>query len=297
MTSSTGLSASSGIGEYVGDLCQAMLPTIMSSPQDSRGTGTPVVPGQNDAEDGVEEKGDADEGGAAGGEVARGIAGGGAGGNRRLSRPPVRPRTSTRQAASMSSIAAAQAAAAAGGACGAGGRAAPGHRPDSTGLGGGRGHRGAVRPGRRAGRARHAVAPGRRRRPRRRRTCRACSRARCPRRSSRRPRRRGSATWWRGCERTETGAASAVVKALPELAGKLTGNAIRVPVPNVSLAILNLTLEREAFLPELALEDACVVDVEGLLALEAFVSHVCVSLLVSSFLVALVGNQFGGNST
>ena len=45
---------------------------------------------------------------------------------------------------------------------------------------------------------------------------------------------------------TETGAASAVVKALPELAGKLTGNAIRVPVPNVSLAILNLTLEREA---------------------------------------------------
>ena len=45
---------------------------------------------------------------------------------------------------------------------------------------------------------------------------------------------------------TETGAATAVVKALPELAGKLTGNAIRVPVPNVSLAILNLTLERAA---------------------------------------------------
>ena len=41
---------------------------------------------------------------------------------------------------------------------------------------------------------------------------------------------------------TETGAASAVAKALPELAGKLTGNAIRVPTPNVSLAILNLTL-------------------------------------------------------
>ncbi len=43
---------------------------------------------------------------------------------------------------------------------------------------------------------------------------------------------------------TETGAASAVAKALPELSGKLTGNAIRVPTPNVSLAILNLTLER-----------------------------------------------------
>lgn len=41
---------------------------------------------------------------------------------------------------------------------------------------------------------------------------------------------------------TETGAAKAVTKVLPELAGKLTGNAIRVPTPNVSMAILNLTL-------------------------------------------------------
>ena len=43
---------------------------------------------------------------------------------------------------------------------------------------------------------------------------------------------------------TETGASSAVAKLLPELDGKLTGNAIRVPTPNVSLAILNLTLGR-----------------------------------------------------
>ncbi|WP_201505194.1 glyceraldehyde-3-phosphate dehydrogenase [Psychrobacter aestuarii] len=41
---------------------------------------------------------------------------------------------------------------------------------------------------------------------------------------------------------TSTGAAKAVGKALPELGGKLTGNAIRVPTPNVSLAILNLNL-------------------------------------------------------
>ncbi|EGN75779.1 glyceraldehyde-3-phosphate dehydrogenase, type I [Idiomarina sp. A28L] len=41
---------------------------------------------------------------------------------------------------------------------------------------------------------------------------------------------------------TETGAAKAVAKALPELAGKLTGNAIRVPTPNVSMAIMNLNL-------------------------------------------------------
>ncbi len=51
---------------------------------------------------------------------------------------------------------------------------------------------------------------------------------------------------------TETGATSAVVKFLPELEGKLTGNAIRVPTPNVSLAILNLTLARETSLEEVS---------------------------------------------
>jgi glyceraldehyde 3-phosphate dehydrogenase len=43
---------------------------------------------------------------------------------------------------------------------------------------------------------------------------------------------------------TETGAGSAVSKALPALEGKLTSNAIRVPVPNGSLAILSLQLRR-----------------------------------------------------
>ena len=44
---------------------------------------------------------------------------------------------------------------------------------------------------------------------------------------------------------TETGAASAVAKAYPQLEGKLTGSSIRVPTPNVSLAILNLHLSQE----------------------------------------------------
>ena len=44
---------------------------------------------------------------------------------------------------------------------------------------------------------------------------------------------------------TETGAGKAVSKALPSLEGKLTSNAIRVPVPNGSLAILNLELDRK----------------------------------------------------
>lgn len=44
---------------------------------------------------------------------------------------------------------------------------------------------------------------------------------------------------------TETGAGSAVAKALPSLAGKLTSNAIRVPVPNGSLVVLNLDTAKE----------------------------------------------------
>ena len=44
---------------------------------------------------------------------------------------------------------------------------------------------------------------------------------------------------------TSTGAAKAVAKCLPELKGKLTGNAIRVPTPNVSMAIMNLNLGKE----------------------------------------------------
>jgi len=50
---------------------------------------------------------------------------------------------------------------------------------------------------------------------------------------------------------TSTGAAKAVAKAIPELQGKLTGNAIRVPTPNVSMAILNLQLGRETTVDEL----------------------------------------------
>ncbi|MDW5289439.1 glyceraldehyde-3-phosphate dehydrogenase [Formosa sp. PL04] len=50
---------------------------------------------------------------------------------------------------------------------------------------------------------------------------------------------------------TETGAGKAVAKALPSLEGKLTSNAIRVPVPNGSLAILNLELKTETTVDKL----------------------------------------------
>lgn len=50
---------------------------------------------------------------------------------------------------------------------------------------------------------------------------------------------------------TETGAGNAVAKVLPSLTGKLTSNAIRVPVPNGSLAILNLQIKSKTTVNEI----------------------------------------------
>jgi glyceraldehyde 3-phosphate dehydrogenase len=50
---------------------------------------------------------------------------------------------------------------------------------------------------------------------------------------------------------TETGAGTAVAKALPSLEGKLTSNAIRVPVPNGSLVILNLEVSKVTSIDEI----------------------------------------------
>lgn len=50
---------------------------------------------------------------------------------------------------------------------------------------------------------------------------------------------------------TSTGAGNAVTKVIPSLQNKLTANAVRVPTPNGSLAILNLTLNKETSVEEL----------------------------------------------
>jgi glyceraldehyde 3-phosphate dehydrogenase len=50
---------------------------------------------------------------------------------------------------------------------------------------------------------------------------------------------------------TSTGAGSAVTKVIPELKDKLTANAVRVPTPNGSLAILSLELEKETTIEEI----------------------------------------------
>ncbi|MDT7524947.1 glyceraldehyde-3-phosphate dehydrogenase [Pseudidiomarina sp. GXY010] len=87
---------------------------------------------------------------------------------------------------------------------------------------------------------------------------------------------------------TETGAAKAVAKALPELAGKLTGNAIRVPTPNVSMAIMNLNLnkstskdEMNAFLRDQALHSE----------LQAQIDFTASTEIVST---DLVGSRYAG---
>ncbi|TVR38697.1 MAG: glyceraldehyde-3-phosphate dehydrogenase [Cryomorphaceae bacterium] len=49
---------------------------------------------------------------------------------------------------------------------------------------------------------------------------------------------------------TETGAGRAVTKVIPQLKDKLTANAVRVPTPNGSLAIMHLSVNRETSLEE-----------------------------------------------
>lgn len=68
---------------------------------------------------------------------------------------------------------------------------------------------------------------------------------------------------------TKTGAARAIDKVMPELAGRIVGIAVRVPVPDVSLVDLSATLERlatveqvnEAFREAAASSSAGVIDV------------------------------------
>lgn len=61
---------------------------------------------------------------------------------------------------------------------------------------------------------------------------------------------------------TATGASSAVKKVLPELDAKISGNSIRVPTPDVSMAILSLQLKREATREEI-LDHLRITSLEG----------------------------------
>ncbi|NUY55143.1 glyceraldehyde-3-phosphate dehydrogenase [Salinivibrio sp. EAGSL] len=87
---------------------------------------------------------------------------------------------------------------------------------------------------------------------------------------------------------TSTGAASAVAKALPALKGKLTGNSVRVPTPNVSMAIANLNLNHATSKDEI---NAYLQDVALYSPLSGQIDYTQSTELVSS---DLIGSRFAG---
>lgn len=89
---------------------------------------------------------------------------------------------------------------------------------------------------------------------------------------------------------TSTGAAKAVSKVFPHLKGKLTGNAVRVPTPNVSLAIMNFTLKTpsdvesiNAMIKDAALNGKLVEQIQYSTSTEFVSSHVVGSVATSVF--------------
>ncbi|MFM9944837.1 MAG: glyceraldehyde-3-phosphate dehydrogenase [Bacteroidia bacterium] len=50
---------------------------------------------------------------------------------------------------------------------------------------------------------------------------------------------------------TETGSASAIAKVIPKLKDKMTANSVRVPIPNGSLAIMNITVKKETSIEDI----------------------------------------------
>lgn len=87
---------------------------------------------------------------------------------------------------------------------------------------------------------------------------------------------------------TSTGAASAVAKALPALKGKLTGNSVRVPTPNVSMAIANLNLDNATSKDEI---NAYLQDIALYSPLSGQIDFTQSTELVSS---DLIGSRFAG---
>lgn len=100
---------------------------------------------------------------------------------------------------------------------------------------------------------------------------------------------------------TSTGAAKAVTKVIPELEGRLTGMAVRVPVPDVSLVDLTFRTEKETSLKEIlaALKDASEGELKGILGYtedevvsQDFVSETRTSVIDADACLELNANFF-----
>jgi glyceraldehyde 3-phosphate dehydrogenase len=95
---------------------------------------------------------------------------------------------------------------------------------------------------------------------------------------------------------SSTGAAKAVGKVIPELNGKLTGMAFRVPTPNVSVVDLTVNLKNSATYQEIcdAMKSAAYGDLEGILGYTEdqvvsndFIGETCTSVFDASAGIAL----------
>lgn len=100
---------------------------------------------------------------------------------------------------------------------------------------------------------------------------------------------------------TSTGAAKAVTKVIPELEGRLTGMAVRVPVPDVSLVDLTFRTEKETSLKEIlaALKEASEGELKGILGYtedevvsQDFVSETRTSVIDADACLELNANFF-----
>lgn len=98
---------------------------------------------------------------------------------------------------------------------------------------------------------------------------------------------------------TTTGAAKAISKVLPQLEGKLNGQAIRVPTPNVSLVDLTVTLNKNVTVEEVnqAFKDAANGSLKGILGVdeEYRVSSDFLGETISSIVPLDTTQVIGGN--
>ncbi|KAG5513427.1 hypothetical protein PMAC_001491 [Pneumocystis sp. 'macacae'] len=92
---------------------------------------------------------------------------------------------------------------------------------------------------------------------------------------------------------SSTGAAKAVGKVIPELAGRLTGMALRVPTANVSVVDLTVRVEKATSLEEIreVVREAA----EG--ALQGIMGHTDESLVSSDFVGEAYSSVFDGDAS
>ena len=96
---------------------------------------------------------------------------------------------------------------------------------------------------------------------------------------------------------TSTGAANAIVKIFPELNGKISGGAIRVPVSDGSMTEITLILDKELQMDAISknMAEASIADLKGVLAIneDPIVSIDVIGAPASSIYDSTLSNAYG----